>query len=57
LLDSIPEDWLEKKRGQIPLGRFATVAEIVPTFVLLASDGGGYYTGATLNCSGGDVMY
>jgi 3-oxoacyl-[acyl-carrier protein] reductase len=57
LLDGIPEDWLAKKKAQIPLGRFARVEEIVPTFVLLASDGGGYYTGATLNCSGGDVMY
>ena len=57
LLDAIPEDWLAKKRAEIPLGRFARVEEIVPTFVLLASDGGGYYTGATLNCSGGDVMY
>ena len=57
LLDGIPQDWLEKKKAEIPLGRFATVEEIVPTFVLLASDGGGYYTGATLNCSGGDVMY
>jgi 3-oxoacyl-[acyl-carrier protein] reductase len=57
LLDGIPQDWLAKKRAGIPLGRFARVEEIVPTFVLLASDGGGYYTGATLNCSGGDVMY
>ena len=57
LLDGIPQDWLARKRAEIPLGRFARVEEIVPTFVLLASDGGGYYTGATLNCSGGDVMY
>ena len=57
LLDAIPQEWLAKKRAEIPLGRFAKVEEIVPTFVLLASDGGGYYTGATLNCSGGDVMY
>jgi 3-oxoacyl-[acyl-carrier protein] reductase len=57
LLDAIPQEWLAKKRAEIPLGRFAKVEEIVPTFVLLASDGGGYYTGSTLNCSGGDVMY
>jgi 3-oxoacyl-[acyl-carrier protein] reductase len=57
LLDGIPQEWLAKKKAAIPLGRFAKVEEIVPTFVLLASDGGGYYTGATLNCSGGDVMY
>ena len=57
LLDSIPDDWLEKKRASIPLGRFGRVEEIAPTAVLLASDGGSYYTGATLNVSGGDVMY
>lgn len=57
LLRSIPEDWLEKKRAEIPLGRFGRVEEITPTAVLLASDGGSYYTGATLNVSGGDVMY
>jgi 3-oxoacyl-[acyl-carrier protein] reductase len=57
LLDGIPQEWLAKKKAEIPLGRFARVDEIVPTYVLLASDGGGYYTGATLNSSGGDVMY
>jgi 3-oxoacyl-[acyl-carrier protein] reductase len=57
LLDSIPEDWLEKKKASIPLGRFGRVEEVAPTAVLLASDGGSYYTGATLNVSGGDVMY
>jgi 3-oxoacyl-[acyl-carrier protein] reductase len=57
LLASIPEDWLEKKKASIPLGRFGRVEEVTPTAVLLASDGGSYYTGATLNVSGGDVMY
>jgi 3-oxoacyl-[acyl-carrier protein] reductase len=57
LLDSIPDDWLEKKKASIPLGRFGRVEEVTPTAVLLASDGGSYYTGATLNVSGGDVMY
>jgi 3-oxoacyl-[acyl-carrier protein] reductase len=57
LLESIPEDWLEKKKASIPLGRFGRVEEVTPTVVLLASDGGSYYTGATLNVSGGDVMY
>jgi 3-oxoacyl-[acyl-carrier protein] reductase len=57
LLRSIPQDWLDKKRAEIPLGRFGRVEEIAPTAVLLASDGGAYYTGATLNVSGGDVMY
>ncbi len=57
LLRSIPDDWLEKKKAEIPLGRFGRVEEIAPTAVLLASDGGSYFTGATINISGGDVMY
>jgi 3-oxoacyl-[acyl-carrier protein] reductase len=30
LLDTIPEEWLEKKMASIPLGRFGTVKEIAP---------------------------
>lgn len=56
LLDSLPADILERKLADIPLGRFGTVAEIAPTAVLLASDGGAYYTGAVMNATGGDVM-
>lgn len=56
LLMAIPKDWLEKKKKEIPLGRFGSVKEVAPTAVLLASDGGGYYTGSTLNVSGGDAM-
>jgi 3-oxoacyl-[acyl-carrier protein] reductase len=51
-----PEEWLERKRKEMPLGRFGRVEEIAPTAVLLASDGGSFYTGSTLNVSGGDVM-
>lgn len=56
LLEALPEEWLRRKRAELPLGRFARVEEIVPTAVLLASDDGAYYTGSTLNVSGGDVM-
>jgi 3-oxoacyl-[acyl-carrier protein] reductase len=51
-----PDEWLERKRQELPVGRFGRVEEIAPTAVLLASDGGAYYTGSTLNVSGGDVM-
>ena len=37
-------------------GRAGSVEEIAPTAVLLASDEGAYYIGATLNPNGGDVM-
>jgi 3-oxoacyl-[acyl-carrier protein] reductase len=56
MLRSLPPDWLERKRAELPLGRFGRVEEVVPTAVLLASDEGAYYTGSTLNVSGGDVM-
>jgi 3-oxoacyl-[acyl-carrier protein] reductase len=56
LLLALPAAWLEKKRAELPLGRFGRVEEIAPTAVLLASEAGAFYTGSTLNVSGGDVM-
>lgn len=56
MLAVLSDDWRAAKRAELPLGRFATPDEIAPTAVLLASAGGAYYTGATLNVSGGDVM-
>ncbi len=53
---ALSEEWRERKRAELPLGRFGTVDEIAPTAVLLASDEGSYYTGASLNPNGGDVM-
>jgi 3-oxoacyl-[acyl-carrier protein] reductase len=55
-LFAVPADWREKKRSEVPLNRFGRVEEIAPTAVLLASDEGAFYTGSTLNISGGDVM-
>ena len=56
LLDSETPAWREAKLADLPLGRFGTVAEIVPTAVLLACDDGAFYVGATLGPNGGDVM-
>ncbi len=53
---ALSEEWRARKRAELPLGRFGTVDEIAPTAVLLASDEGSYYTGASLNPNGGDVM-
>jgi 3-oxoacyl-[acyl-carrier protein] reductase len=53
---ALPEDWRARKRAELPLGPFGNVEEIAPTAVLLASDEGSYYTGASLNPNGGDVM-
>ena len=56
LLQALPETWLQNKKSEIPLKRFGQVSEVGPTAVLLASDGGGYYMGASMNMNGGDYM-
>jgi 3-oxoacyl-[acyl-carrier protein] reductase len=56
LFRAIPEAWRERKLAELPIGRAGTVDEIAPTAVLLASDEGSFYVGATLNPNGGDVM-
>lgn len=57
LLDGLGEGLIEKLVEQVPLGRMATPEEIAPSVVFLASDHAGYITGATLNISGGFLMY
>jgi 3-oxoacyl-[acyl-carrier protein] reductase len=56
LFRNIPEEWRRNKLAELPIGRAGTVDEIAPTAVLLASDEGSYYIGASLNPNGGDVM-
>jgi 3-oxoacyl-[acyl-carrier protein] reductase len=56
LFRNIPEAWRKNKLAELPIGRAGTVDEIAPTAVLLASDEGSYYIGASLNPNGGDVM-
>ena len=56
LFRGIPEEWRKRKLGELPIGRAGRVDEIAPTAVLLASDEGSYYIGATINPNGGDVM-
>ncbi len=57
LLDDITEEWRENKEAELPLERLGAVEDVVPTAVLLASDGGDYYTGQTLSPDGGDAMH
>jgi 3-oxoacyl-[acyl-carrier protein] reductase len=56
LLRSIPQDWLDMKLGELPIRRFGRVEEVAPTVVMLASEDGAYYLGASLNMNGGDYM-
>jgi NAD(P)-dependent dehydrogenase (short-subunit alcohol dehydrogenase family) len=41
----------------IPIGRLAHPREVATTVLFLASDHAGYITGATINVSGGQLMY
>jgi 3-oxoacyl-[acyl-carrier protein] reductase len=56
LFRKLPEDWRKRKIAELPIRRAGTVDEIAPTALLLASEEGSYYIGATLNPNGGDVM-
>ena len=52
----IPEDWRREKEASMPIKRPGRVDEVVPTVLLLASDDGSFYVGASMNMNGGDVM-
>ncbi|MCU0790019.1 MAG: SDR family oxidoreductase [Nitratireductor sp.] len=56
LLLGLPADWLEYKRKELPIGRFGEVGEVAPAALLLASDEGSYFIGASMNMNGGDYM-
>jgi 3-oxoacyl-[acyl-carrier protein] reductase len=56
LFRNLPEEWRKNKLAELPIGRAGTVEEIAPTAVLLASEEGSYYLGASLSPNGGDVM-
>ncbi len=43
--------------ANIPLGRMAAPSELAGTVLFLASDHAAYITGATINVSGGWLMY
>jgi NAD(P)-dependent dehydrogenase (short-subunit alcohol dehydrogenase family) len=51
------EEQLERFIDLIPMGRLGTPAEMAATAVFLASDHASYITGATINVSGGQLMY
>lgn len=57
LRDGLSDDALQRLVAQVPLGRVATPAEVAPAVVFLASEHARYVTGATLNISGGWLMY
>ena len=56
ILDGISKEALEAIRASIPKGRLATVDQIAPTYVFLASDESSHYVGQCLSPNGGDIM-
>jgi 3-oxoacyl-[acyl-carrier protein] reductase len=56
LLHAIPEEWLKRKKNELPIGRFGEVGEVAPAALLLASEEGSYFIGASFNMNGGDYM-
>lgn len=57
LHDGMDRDAYAAFVAQIPLGRIAQPEEIAGAAVFLASSHAAYITGATLNISGGQLMY
>ena len=56
LLRSIPKAWMKDKLKELPIGRAGHVDEVAPAVLLLASDEGAYFVGASMNMNGGDYM-
>ena len=56
ILGGVGKEVLEAIRGSIPKKRFATVEEIAPAYVFLASDEARHFVGQCLSPNGGDVM-
>jgi 3-oxoacyl-[acyl-carrier protein] reductase len=56
LYQQLPQDWKRRKMSELIVGRPGKVEEVAPTALLLASEDGGFYIGATLNPNGGDIM-
>lgn len=56
LLETLPNEVIEGVRASIPLGRIAEVADIVPTYVFLASEDARHFQGQCLSPNGGDVF-
>jgi 3-oxoacyl-[acyl-carrier protein] reductase len=56
MLDAVPPAVLEAIRSAIPLGRLAEVADMVPSYVFLASEDARHDQGQCLSPNGGDVF-
>jgi NAD(P)-dependent dehydrogenase (short-subunit alcohol dehydrogenase family) len=57
MLGGLNEEQVESFVRMVPLGRLAEPEELAGAVLFLASDQGRYITGATINASGGQLMY
>lgn len=55
-MDALPESTVQDFAQRIPIGRIGTAEEVAAAALFLASDGGSYVTGATLDINGGALM-
>lgn len=53
----VSDEQRNKLIGDVPLGRFATPQEVAETALFLVSEHARYMTGATLNVTGGQLIY
>jgi 3-oxoacyl-[acyl-carrier protein] reductase len=53
MIKTVPEKVLDGLKGQTPLGRLGTPADIANAYIFLASDKASFITGAVLNVDGG----
>jgi len=56
MIQSVPQEILEKLKAQIPLKRFATPRDIANAYLFLASDDSSYINSAVINVDGGHVL-
>lgn len=54
ILDAVPAEVLSAIEAGIPIGHLAEVADIVPSYVFLASEAGRHFQGQVLSPNGGD---
>jgi 3-oxoacyl-[acyl-carrier protein] reductase len=56
LVLALSDDWRERKKSELPLGRFGEPEEVAETVAFLASPAASLFVGQTLGPNSGDVM-
>ena len=56
ILHVLSQDWRDRKKAELPIGRFGEVEEIAPAAVFLASERASFMVSSTMHVNGGDIM-